>query len=263
MSKRLWVFGLDDMVHRLLGRRPRSSDRQLNPSVQSSGQPEQPPVQGEQLTASELALRVGRSRQHINLLARRGTLRRGSGGFFDLADSKNAAFLRAHEKPPDVAMAAPPPAGPPPEVPAPDLPRSELERRKIAQVLRKLELANRRAAGQLVERPSVVAFMGRLVAALNNELLALPQRLGPDLAAAARGADQDDAAAVLVGGILQRELYSCLRSVTASTRSFLRDLYGEQPGGAGPVELQAALEEVRGALERTIQEVRESGGAIA
>jgi hypothetical protein len=221
--------------------------------------------QAAQFRVAEFALEVGVSEQQVYRLIRQGKLTRDADGFLSLQDAGNRKYYEKHSKPelPVSPSAGPPPAGPPPGESAPDVPRSEIERRKASQQLRKLELANRRASGELIGRPIVTLFVSRLVGTLNSELLSIGQRAAPNICALARSASSDDEGVVAVEGFIEKELYSCLRSVTASTRSFLRDLYGEQPGGAGPVELQAALEEVRGALERTIQEVRESGGAIA
>ena len=93
-------------------------------------------------------------------------------------------------------------------------------------------------------------------ASLNNELIPLGQRVAAEIAARARGAESDDAAAIAVESALTLELYSCCRSTTAATRDFLARLYGRNTTHAGPLELEEALGEVQGLLSRVLEDLR-------
>jgi hypothetical protein len=213
----------------------------------------------EQLTATELGERLGMVRQHVNRLAREGKLVRiPDARLFDVADPKNAAFIAEHAKPPVVLLPVPPAlpvAGPIPEPTVSGLPRVEIERRKSLAQLEKLRLANEKAAGSLVERPSVFAFIGSLVAILNNQFLALPQRAAPDLAAIARGAESDDAAAVAVESFLSKDMYSSCRAASAIARKFLASMYDQASSAAGPLPIERALEDLRGMIDAVLAEL--------
>lgn len=210
----------------------------------------------EQLSATEMGERLGMARQTINRLVREERLVHVPGSrFFDPAEPTNAKFIAEHARAASVSLPVSAGAGPLPAAPVPELTRSELERRKAAEQLRKLELGNQRTAGTLIERAFVFAFVGNLVAVLNNELLSIAQRTAPALAAIARGAESDDAAAISLEAELGKELYSAVRSASAQTRRFVRQMYGESAGSAGPLDAETALLQVRELLDRAIEGV--------
>jgi hypothetical protein len=214
----------------------------------------------EQLSAAEMAERTGRTRQHVNRLAREGKLRKLACGLFDAEDPKNAAFLKEHSS----TAARISPASVQGELPRTDaagpvetmLSHAEIQRQKSAQQLLKLQIANRRSSGELVERPAVFTFAGHLAATLSNEVIALAQRLSPALAAAARSAVNDDAATVAVDGMLGKELYAAVGSVALSTRKFLKKLYSEGPDAAGPASIEASVSEIKALCDYVLAEVR-------
>ncbi|MGA2615021.1 MAG: hypothetical protein ABSG38_16420 [Spirochaetia bacterium] len=215
------------------------------------------------LNLTQFSLAIGLSHQRVGQLLESGKLRRRKDKFFNLNDKKNKAFITARG--PDVASsrniprpAAPlgsPAAGPKIEPPVPDINRSEIERRKALGQLEKLRIQNQKAVGKLVERAAVFAFASHIGGILNAEFLSLGQRLATDLAAIARKADNDDAAAVAIDAFLQPELYAVVQHMTAATRKFTRQLYDEAGEVAGPVKVTAALAELKVMLDRVIEEL--------
>jgi hypothetical protein len=210
------------------------------------------------LRRAHLALQLGVSGQRIDALVKAKKLKRRADKMFDLLNPVNAKYLAARNGGISSTPSGTPPAGPTIEPPVPEIPRSEIERRKALGQLEKLRLQNMKAAGSLVTRPSVFAFASHIVSILNSEFLSLGQRLSTELAAIARKAPTDDEAAVALDAFLQPELYAVVKHATAATQRFVRELYDEATGEvAGPIQVVAALEELRAMLDKVIAEVKE------
>jgi hypothetical protein len=210
---------------------------------------------------SELSSILGVSHQRIGQLAKSGKLVRRVDGLFNLTEKTNAAYLASRRKPGGIVTETPLPttasAGPLPLPPTADMPRPEAERRKAVESWRKLQLANARASGELVERERIVALVSKIAAILSAELLSLPARESPSLAAASRGAESDIAGTAAVQATLDREAYRIAQHTITTAKTFLASLYSDTTKAGGPVVVSTVLDELRVIIERAAGEARE------
>ena len=157
-----------------------------------------------------------------------------------------------------LSLPAGPAAGPLPPSASFGLPRGELERQRVEEQLEKLRLQNRRMKAESVNRELVAVFMARLAAVLTGEMLSLPATLPPELSAAVRAADSDDAGSILLEGRLEAELYQAVGSASAAVKKYVRTLFDSPAGSAGPVDLAAALEDTASLLSAAAEQAREA-----
>ena len=183
---------------------------------------------------AEFAKHVGLSRQRIDQLIGKGTLRVDGDGYLNMADPLTIAWMAGRRRPagsrhkgaqepaPLPASAASSPAGPPPADHDTGLSRGELQRRKDQALLTKYELGNARLRGELLPRDLVTAYLNRRDAVDVELAQGLPGRIAPSLAALA--GTSDPAVMLKIEERLASELYSVLQQAQRATDLWLASL---------------------------------------